>query len=965
MDKIKNIIHPGKREEDEVLYGSGQSSDPVHSGVAGHTTGHGSHPGSSSETGQHYGTDGPIGSPASGASTAGHSTGNASYTSRSLMPGESPDDNASIASIKSGVHGSNPGSKLTDSSAIGSDTGVDVNKPLPHTPASGSALTGGNLPDRSVGGPGHHTTGSENPSAGRSFPLSGQAENIHNPGETSSGGTATQSPNTSGYGLGTGPTSSSTHQGHLGRDAALGTGVAGAGLAEHERHGHGIASSTSGPHSSNLANRADPRVDSDLDGSRTTGSTGYGSSTSGLGSASGTTGTTTTVHSHEHLGHGHVYEGDPCPPGEHHNVLTSGPHGTDAANFLDPHVPRDSLRSIGIEHAGTGLTSGTSGIGIGSGATGYGSTSTTAGPHSSNLANKADPRVDSNLDGFRTAGTPAMGGATAGTSSTGPTGASSDYRNPYSSSGIDPRVDSTPRSTEPGTSGGHHLGRDAGVVGGIGALGAGAYEAQRHHGSHQPTSTSATGTTDYGSSSTTVPSSGTTGMVPSSATQGYNHQPRDRHLGRDAGIVGGAGVLGAGAYEAEKHHHGSHQPTSTSASGTGTSGYPSSTSGLDDRSRAGDHHLGRDAGIVGGAGALGAGAYEAERHHGSHQPTSTTTAGTSSYPSNTSGLDDHSRSAGDHHGREVAAAGTVGAIGGGAAAGEFSKVEAEKREKELAKERAQHEKQLHKAEKQHEKDVAKHEKAHEKAHEKELAKHDKHHEREIAKHDKKHDKELAELEKHERAKEHDKEHTHGEKKHGGLFGFLHRDKTDPELKEEEAARQERLHHGAGAAAGTTAAAYGQDHEGRNRLHKDPPADHVPMNEGGAIRGSPSTSYGEAPKSGYASQVTGGTGTTAAATGNTGITGTAPLDNTGRTSSTAYEEAPKGGYASRVTGGTGTSALSTGTAPRASTGGTGNDSSVVIEPHTGLPMDLSKGDGRGGTDSNPIPGYHDHHSGAQR
>lgn len=33
---------------------------------------------------------------------------------------------------------------------------------------------------------------------------------------------------------------------------------------------------------------------------------------------------------------------------------------------------------------------------------------------------------------------------------------------------------------------------------------------------------------------------------------------------------------------------------------------------------------------------------------------------------------------------------------------------------------------------------------------------------------------------------------------------------------------------------------------------------------------------------------------------------------------------------------------------------------VVEPHTGLPMDLSKGDGSGGaggTDSSPVPGYH--------
>ena len=32
---------------------------------------------------------------------------------------------------------------------------------------------------------------------------------------------------------------------------------------------------------------------------------------------------------------------------------------------------------------------------------------------------------------------------------------------------------------------------------------------------------------------------------------------------------------------------------------------------------------------------------------------------------------------------------------------------------------------------------------------------------------------------------------------------------------------------------------------------------------------------------------------------------------------------------------------------------------VIEPHTGLPMDLSKGDGSGGTDSTPTSGYHTH------
>ncbi len=30
---------------------------------------------------------------------------------------------------------------------------------------------------------------------------------------------------------------------------------------------------------------------------------------------------------------------------------------------------------------------------------------------------------------------------------------------------------------------------------------------------------------------------------------------------------------------------------------------------------------------------------------------------------------------------------------------------------------------------------------------------------------------------------------------------------------------------------------------------------------------------------------------------------------------------------------------------------------ISEPQTGLPMDLSKGDGAGGTDSTPVHGYH--------
>ena len=130
--------------------------------------------------------------------------------------------------------------------------------------------------------------------------------------------------------------------------------------------GHG--SSVAGPHSSNLGNKVDPRVDSD--GSRTTGNTGYGSITgddrSGTGAppssgnsgslghdpragarAVGSSNTRATGYGpefwqHEHQRHGHRYDGDPCETeavdaqgGPH---FISGPHATDTANRLDPHV---------------------------------------------------------------------------------------------------------------------------------------------------------------------------------------------------------------------------------------------------------------------------------------------------------------------------------------------------------------------------------------------------------------------------------------------------------------------------------------------------------------------------------------------------------------------------------------------------------------------------------------------------
>lgn len=101
-----------------------------------------------------------------------------------------------------------------------------------------------------------------------------------------------------------------------------------------------------------------------------------------------------------------------------------------------------------------------------------------------------------------------------------------------------------------------------------------------------------------------------------------------------------------------------------------------------------------------------------------------------------------------------------------------------------------------------------------------------------------------EAEKHRTEERHDE--SHEGKKQGGLFGFLHRDKN-PKEHESTSHSSHGSHHGAEAAgvgaagAGTAAHEYEKHDHDRNRLHKD------------------------APK-GYASQVTGGTGTTALAEG---------------------------------------------------------------------------------------------------
>jgi hypothetical protein len=224
----------------------------------------------------------------------------------------------------------------------------------------------------------------------------------------------------------------------------MGTGMNTGRTAGHNEfgstgYGTGSAEGAHGPHSSRVANAMDPRVDSDRDGSRTAGGMGGGMGGMGTGRTAG------------HNEFGSTGYGTGSAEGAH------GPHSSRVANAMDPRVDsdRDGSRTAGgMGGMNTGRTAGHGEFG----STGYGTGSAEGahGPHSSRVANAMDPRVDSDRDGSRTAGTGAgygssthhttgLGsGMTGHTSHSGP-GPAPNTAGPHSSdmaNKMDPRVDS-------------------------------------------------------------------------------------------------------------------------------------------------------------------------------------------------------------------------------------------------------------------------------------------------------------------------------------------------------------------------------------------------------------------------------------------------------------------------------------------------------------------------------------------
>ncbi|KAI9044555.1 uncharacterized protein KD926_000466 [Aspergillus affinis] len=214
---------------------------------------------------------------------------------------------------------------------------------------------------------------------------------------------------------------------------------------------------TQGPHSSNAANKADPRVDSDLDGRgvnpTTTISSGpylHGAvspndkptyNRAWTGDSDGISPRTSTVNTNAN-----AYDAPRTDdPSTGPAPSTAGPHSSNVANKADPRVDSDlssakakedtsrfynevrqgSIGGAGIIHASgsngptttktfdphASLPSGgapqihsSSAAGSSYNTPGSGRASHTAGPHDSDVANKMDPRVDSDLDGSRTMG---------------------------------------------------------------------------------------------------------------------------------------------------------------------------------------------------------------------------------------------------------------------------------------------------------------------------------------------------------------------------------------------------------------------------------------------------------------------------------------------------------------------------------------------------------------------------------
>ncbi|TGO51291.1 hypothetical protein BCON_0164g00040 [Botryotinia convoluta] len=292
----------------------------------------------------------------------------------------------------------------------------------------------------------------------------------------------------SGYGTkdayGTTTTGSSGH--HLGRDvAAIGTaGAVGEGIHHNNQHSQGGLRGTTGPHTTATANLLDPHLSGS--GVRTEDAHthhGHGPQYKGLVEGGGAEEADGVHGSKGTSAAAGVIPIGAYEAGHGHNT-TAGPHTSNLANKADPRVDSDLSKQQNHHYGRDAAVAGAvGGAAYEANKHHHNSANTTAGPHSSNIENKVDPRVDS--DRSREQHHYGRDAALAGGAGTAAYEADKHHHNtahttagPHSSNlenKVDPRVDSD-RSKE-----GHHYGRDAALAGGAAGT---AYEANKHHNTH-------------------------------------------------------------------------------------------------------------------------------------------------------------------------------------------------------------------------------------------------------------------------------------------------------------------------------------------------------------------------------------------------------------------------------------------------------------------------------------------------
>lgn len=292
-------------------------------------------------------------------------------------------------------------------------------------------------------------------------------------------------------------------------------------------------------------------------------------------------------------------------------------------------------------------------------------------------------------------------------------------------------IDEPHQPVEPERS--HHYGRGAVLAGGAGAAGYGAHEYSQNRGADRDPTSSA------------EPSASTAGPTVTANEYPSTEPEREHQYGRDAALAGGAGAAGYGAYQYGKNRNVDRDPNFSDPNTAGPSSVASTTfapqkaksNEYPPTEAEKDHDYGRNAAIVGGAGAAGAAGYGANQYYDDKQ-----------------------------HDADVANDAKL--ENERAKAAEKAEKQHEKEVKAAEKEQHKHEKEAKEAEKKHDRKVKaaekeKHDqekaaKEAEKQHEKEQKQHDKDEKKHAAavatsdKEDKKHQRE-AERQKHEEEKE--------------------------------------------------------------------------------------------------------------------------------------------------------------------------------------------------------------------